>query len=583
MILELFISLTLQAKETKSLCEDIATFTCKSIKIDDGTGFVDPSKNIIQKAHDFYYGMTEQTKLLLSKEINSDENLEMRPQLIELLDLAQDLPCYKNKTLKDKQECDEKIIRRLVQFANPFIDDIEKISLMYQGSKKLDSENKTANFQVLAANPKLQKISEKVKNLLAEENRKSLVLANIRDSVFPKVKELLIERVKKIDLEAYEKTMMVKRLNNVKFGGFSCQKYNDFLQQNFVSDLYWDETSNELTVCPGFVNGRTSQFSIGFSVAREISKTISPHQWAKRTDASLVSENKISQIEQKYPVNELPMCLRLNSSVFARESIPYFGGDQLSEATSDWWAAEIIAKYVESLPRVANQKIFYDYGYSNILRGQDCRESKFYSPYPDVQVRTNALLRVQPKIRSHLKCAAIKPTEEYQYCSSDSAVDKSNMATTDSSESGDVAAAAGAGTDAAAAAEASGKPSDLTAKSNDGNSFVNEGGRSPASINNAAISATVGATVGTTTGASALSGAAAEASKSGSENLAVPPVGPERDPASVLNDPLDAPIVSKSRDYSNTPTVKWGEADVPLEQTVERNLPMGPLEEEAAP
>lgn len=398
------------------LCEEMSSFTCLSVRVDDGTGYVDPSKNWLQKAQDFYYSQSEKLREFFQQNLNDPKDSADYEFYVTHFDLQKDLPCYDRKDEKNKKACDQQMANILLQLVNPFTEESDKKALVFESSKRLKPEGKEELYQKLVAHSKTTILAEEVKKLLAEENRKNPALLQIKENTFPKMKELLITRVKQFNLPPYQEMILTKRIKSMNWGDSKCAKYNDFLRQNFASDIYWDEKANELQVCPGFVIGRTSQFAIGFAVAKEIAQTISPHQWAKRTDASLVKQNKIAQIESVYPLEDLPDCLRLNSSVAAKEATPMLVQDQLSVATSDWWAAEVIASYVDQLPEKDKQKIKFDLGYSNILRGQDCSQNKLFTESIPTDLRVNALLRVQPQIRQHLACQPIQRTEKQQYC-----------------------------------------------------------------------------------------------------------------------------------------------------------------------
>jgi hypothetical protein len=394
----------------------MSSFTCLSVRVDDGTGYVDPSKNWLQKAQDFYYSQSEKVRDLFKLKLNDPNASADYEFFLEQLDLQKDLPCYDRSSEKNKKACDQQIANHLLQLVNPFTEDMDRRALVFEGSKRLKPAEKEARFQKLSAYPKTTALAEQVKQLLAEENRKNPVLSQIKQETFPKMKDLLIARIKQFNLTPYQEVILAKRIQSIRWGESKCSKYTDFLRQNFASDIYWDEKANELQVCPGFVIGRTSQFAIGFAVAKELAQTISPHQWAKRTDASMVKQNKIAQIESAYPLEDLPDCLRLNSSVAAKEATPMLAQDQLSSATSDWWAAEVIASYLDQLSDKEKQKIKFDLGYSNILRGQDCSQSKLFAESIPTDLRVNALLRVQPQIRKQLACQPIQRTEKQQYC-----------------------------------------------------------------------------------------------------------------------------------------------------------------------
>ncbi|MFH1263019.1 MAG: hypothetical protein V1495_06200 [Pseudomonadota bacterium] len=282
------------------------------------------------------------------------------------------------------------------------------------------------------------------------------------DRVVPIMKEVVVQAVPDIAWRDW----MNNRLSNIQFTGTDCgtsdQKEPE-LGQLLQANAGYDPVSQTFTYCRGLILLNSSEFSMAGVIAHELAHSIDPCRIAQgpgnyRFKYHQLLDPKLAAAD--YPIPNLIQCLRDERSVHAYRAEAtnekgtasrnilydrakpirptksrkatysvFCGGDgptqmdQIPEATADWFAAEVIPRYIEKYHPDLSET-FLQHGYSNYLRGLQplfSRISEFKDPtdeHPQLEDRIDRILMAQPKIRTQLGCGE-KTDGEPLYCPSE--------------------------------------------------------------------------------------------------------------------------------------------------------------------
>ena len=212
------------------------------------------------------------------------------------------------------------------------------------------------------------------------------------------------------------------------------------LESDMIANAFYDPISNTVSYCTGLIILNQSEFGIAFVLAHELAHAIDPCNIAVGPgDRRFVYKNLMdpAAAQDEYPVPGLISCLRSAQSVAASRKnfkLPdavLTGGsegseedaqtpppssakysvfcskdgptasDQISEATADWYASEVLARYIDAhWPRLTRDQ--YIYGYSNVFRGLYANTGD--EIHPLMNDRINRILLVQPQVRQDMEC-----------------------------------------------------------------------------------------------------------------------------------------------------------------------------------
>ena len=304
---------------------------------------------------------------------------------------------------------------------------------------------------------------ENVRNSLLADARKSVESdpqrQKIDEKIFPQIRELLANKVSSLVADPALRKKLTDKILAIKFKGQDCSKYSpnkESISAVLVSNALYEPLNNSFRYCLGFNSSGTSEFSLAFIIAHELSHsidpcglTVGPSDFTFQYSANTTRQ----RAEKQFPIGGAIACLRSRASVNAQRmgadptgpgsaassfQQPNYASpspigyqyqypqqpfssfcdrDQITESFADWMALELTPAYIQkNHPNLTLDQ--RRVGYSNMFRPL-CKEqtTNGFDEHPETSLRANALALVQPQIRKQMECARPAPT--YTYCSAE--------------------------------------------------------------------------------------------------------------------------------------------------------------------
>lgn len=360
-------------------------------------------------------------------------------QFYKSIDLEEKLKVAKEKTLIEA--------KRLLSQKRPLSVAQEEVTAHVDWVYKqfvpplLDSNART--FQLLTSQSKTISIQllEYFDKILKEEISKKYDL-KIKPETIATTRLLLREVIAGLPIRTHHKKSLQEVLDDTEVSNEQCFKKKLFgftlAIRSAGMDLSDAEDSfrKEVTVCSRYLLESKNELSLVWLLAHELSHSIDPCEVDKKNKADYyrIRRRSVSDAQSFYNVPNLLSCLRNKESIEANTDDHFFKiekrreelfsypknqaivpprailcteQDQIGESVADWFAAEVVAKYIDTklknltaLERAEQLKM--------AIRPICLRKGEFEKvkkiTHPFIADRIDRLLMVHPKIRNALGC-----------------------------------------------------------------------------------------------------------------------------------------------------------------------------------
>lgn len=445
-----FASSLLYAEEQSGLCENLAKFSCAPGLQDDGTGTAISLSGLNSK-NQLINTFESKKEVVESKFrnmlMNSEDNY-LKKLVLSSLGLA-DSPDCNSKKQSSIDKCTDDAVSGLTHLAKrQFVTSID----IEQPKQSNDQEVDLSELFLLTQNITYKKTFAEIEKEFPEDNSYIEAEKKIKDKVFPKVKSILIKKISSLPIEEKTKTFMIEKVNAIRTSDEICSKKSTNLANNFIPNAYYRPESQVFKLCNGLLTKNPSEFMLVGILAHELSHSIDPCNITRGPESETVkykNKDDLAKMDAEYPVQGLVSCLRLEKSVnainskspskndgtlYAPTDFPATGkdpkfsycnkADQIGEAVSDWLATEVITDYIQDQhPNLTREQ--WQTGFSNVFRPicstDNNQKNKYvqsssseFHEHPDLNLRINAILLVNPQVRSKMGC--LKEHSKYVYC-----------------------------------------------------------------------------------------------------------------------------------------------------------------------
>lgn len=263
------------------------------------------------------------------------------------------------------------------------------------------------------------------------------------------INQFIATQISEVSVQKYLK----EKINEVKFEGINCQRYADDSNHSHGSspqNAFYNYTRNSVRYCGGLNLAGLSDYQLMYVMAHEIAHSIDPCRVADMTETSSFSYSSLTPDLEEFPFKVL-WCLRSEKSVYAfepstkvedrghneadlqpwqlallgrsPEAKPFCDKrDQINESFSDWMAAEVLARFMESRTETSRKQ--HIDGVAGIFRSS-CNQvhqlgvsgfDRGYSEHPSTIDRLTKITLAHPKVRELLGCSLLQTDSEIQYC-----------------------------------------------------------------------------------------------------------------------------------------------------------------------
>lgn len=435
--------LPLHAKTSDRICRDLYSATCSPGENQDPTGKARPrgfplfERQAVERATSVEVGKLVKTTLAKSSSQNFYEVALEAYGLDGLPDCRdQNSPACKDRVAKA-------------------IEDQLYHEVYYS---ELDSPSKVLEMKDLAStaflseHPVMAKMRTSLKDVISQQLDKQDVANKVEKEIFPKLKEIFVEWLRENLPESEVRSNLIFKIKHIEFNGFDCSPDGQNLSVDLLPNANYHNIGNRINYCSGSLLFTDSVFSIVSTLAHEMGHAIDPcniQYYIERRKFSYEGKTQ-EEKEQEYPFAGLISCLRGQDSVgaqFYKASPPsklnpqtsqgqsdspsssvgsqqeaefnfcdeYQEGvcvssDQIGESVSDWFAAEILPRYMDKYYSGFKEDQFRN-GYINVFR-QFCSPSRFknqnegFDVHPELERRVNAILLTNPRVQKHLGCSS---------------------------------------------------------------------------------------------------------------------------------------------------------------------------------
>lgn len=254
--------------------------------------------------------------------------------------------------------------------------------------------------------------------------------------LFPQIKEALLEKIRKSPLPPDKKSAVFDQINRVNNGGTDCGKVLGPLTEEYLPKAFYNPGNGSFFLCRNLLNQVNSEFALVTIIAHEISHSIDSCSLpiSNPTIFGHYEVNDLKKGDRASPFAELITCLRSPHSVEAKnyhlkslsqdnlkEGETMFNyceqTDQISEATSDWFASEVLTDVISKNHPGLTQDQWRN-GFRNTFRAKCDQQNPDidFEPHPALRDRFNANILANSAVRKKMGCA---PAHTKVQCSFD--------------------------------------------------------------------------------------------------------------------------------------------------------------------
>jgi hypothetical protein len=436
--------------EALDVCEDLKPLVCSNANRDDGTGISKRIENYeIKKLMDI--------DVLSKKNVEKFKAVLLDPKNSEFREITFAALPFDRKTCPTPDSLIKENCANTFSFEMADMIDSENVGTSLVGK---DAKRVAANYQKNLRNvmrlmntQDYQTISADAYTDLMNLNKRPDQEKKIKEDIFPKVKEIMLQKVQNLNIDIEIKERMIKQLQKVEFGGFECLK-NPRTPMKYLNSQYLPHVSlnhmpnerYEIELCRGISSFNESEFSLSFLLAHEIAHAFDPCNLDSLKDSQNSDKEikTVTDLDNQYPLSQMLSCLRNPKSVGALNKIDYCKNiakkpefqdnqcefqkqkpvshcngsgfnksDQIGEAVSDAFAAEVMAEFVKQRhPNLTPEQ--WRTGVSNLLpEAEECgkRATSLFDEHPATISRYNKIVLAHPKIRTQMGCPEKSPNK----------------------------------------------------------------------------------------------------------------------------------------------------------------------------
>lgn len=464
----LLLSQAVLAVASDTVCEDLHRLSCAPGTYDDGTG-VGKSESVYNKERfEIIDKVSNLTREKFATALKNPRANHFRKIVLSATGLSLNPECD-GADLKPSQDCLVLMAEGAANIA------IKKMFASSPSSNTLTPSGRIEDQAFLVESDPFLKIENEIFLSAKKEMGLDELEKKIRTKIFPQIRDLLIQQIEASVQNPKLRKELTDKISAITFEGSICGA-GDSKIKNIAgllnANAFQHPVGNRFQYCAGHSFLNSSEFRIARTLAHELSHAIDPCGITRGPqDYTFKYKDNLTraQAQEQFPFPGILQCLRGKDSVnakFVRQvrtqvampvgtnignglggavyknggaygplsnddpdldtdmiEIPnetfqlFCKGDQITEAFSDWMAAEITPKYIsKNFPNLSTQQ--YRFGYSNVWRGQ-CNDSDMQSgagigqSHPVTERRNNYILLMQPQIRSQMGCPPTVVARKY--------------------------------------------------------------------------------------------------------------------------------------------------------------------------
>lgn len=469
---------------TDGLCEELARFTCLAPgPQDDGTGVASNERLSSNRQIDFMRANQALYKAKFREALSNPKNEDLLDTALSGLGLAIAPHCQSTKTA-DREKCLDDLATGLGDYAMALSlggteedEDSDNLkSPTAPSQRRRNSEVALQNIALLFAHPDFRELTDELIKEVKPQLSNPELAKKVEKEIFPQIQNLIRDEIERTPMDPALKKQLKKKVAAIRWSTIPCSTMSGGNQIRSGLTQNAAYLGNKVfQICDGLLTSNKSIFQLAFIVAHELSHSIDPCGISTGpSDFTFQYPANADQLsaEAAYPWANVLQCLRGPNSVEAKRWPPitvqnYYptgvygnypsgnlgysvGGkppseanpppkpeafsfcktatsfDQVTEAFSDWMAAQVLPKYIKEQylkdpknPKLTKEKIRV--GYSNVMRSFPCSYSSgdgSFSSHPRTQDRVDRTILVQPEIREQMGCP--ERHSQHVHCSHDS-------------------------------------------------------------------------------------------------------------------------------------------------------------------
>lgn len=285
------------------------------------------------------------------------------------------------------------------------------------------------SLETLKRTLKFSRIKKSFESLMISKLQRPDFEKNLETNLLPLIQSLVIEKLFEMPIDQSLKTYLAQKVQRSQYKKNFCKNQeNKTLEHYLEVGAAFSSKLNVLTVCNGSAVISKSEEELVFTIAHEYAHSFGPcglqmdPVLGKTISYSRLSRNKA---DSQYHMAPLLQCLRNENSVAAKFSlmnqsllpqVPAFcGDDQSDESIADWFAVEVVAKYLKRKGLNPSQALAFLQENSVLLciRQHHGFFGAGFDTHADSKDRIRRILEPHPGIREALSCSS--PAESL-YC-----------------------------------------------------------------------------------------------------------------------------------------------------------------------
>jgi hypothetical protein len=430
------------AAEQSGLCENLSRFSCAPGTQNDGTGdsttkdpldtsataLLDSKKDVIlSRFHDL---------------LNDPDNAYIKKLSYSAAGLA-DAPQCNSTEPQQIRKCESDLDTALLSMTKR---QLLGVNVASAGHYQLPGA-KISDKQLFFENAIIKKTFDDFEKDFGITLERPKVEAKIRDKIFPEVKKLLAKKINSLSISEEQKKFMMEKVKSIYYAGTDCEEMAGGLAKSMLPNAFYDPLKNHFKVCKGLLNQSDSDFHLVGVIAHELAHSIDPCgiTIGPEKDALVYkNDTELDKMDKEYPISGLIACLRSEKSIAAKNfdasgmnsaGNPATYGiyqqnssgkkvytycnnrDQVGEAVSDWFSAEVTVDYIEANhPNLTKEQ--WQIGFSNIYRpicfDTNTIQMWMADVHADTPRRIDSVILTNKSVREKMGCT--KPHSKYSYC-----------------------------------------------------------------------------------------------------------------------------------------------------------------------
>jgi hypothetical protein len=380
-----FIAIISFAVHSTEICDDLYSAACApgENRPADPSGKILSQEEVAQKLNEAREKIRPRLTEIARSELTS--NAQFKKAVMKVVRCAKDCERKREQTVVDLLE------REAIGGKTPYrdVDLYDIYSLIGEPGFEKISRQAGDEYHLLLTPPQVRK--------------------DIEGKFFDRLKMLAKERIDQLQMPDEIRRKILARIDKVGLHAGSCGLIRE--EQLYPETLSFSGLNDDIRICEAALVKVDSRIALASLILHELGHPFDPCHIADRKNG-LMTYILNRPRDAQYPLRDLVNCLRQPESGGAKFN-ENCGKDQIGEAMSDWFRAEILPRLIaedyKSMTLKDRRAAYLNAAW------RTCVTTRL-PEYPSGEIRINALLAVQPEVRDQIGCSRDK--YKFKYCDS---------------------------------------------------------------------------------------------------------------------------------------------------------------------